>query len=599
MRTEYCGQLNLSHVGQQVTLCGWVNRRRDLGSLIFIDMRDREGIVQVFFDPDRQDAFKLASELRNEFCLQITGTVRARDEKNKNPDMATGEVEVFATDLTIINRAEPLPLDSNQVNSEEARLKYRYLDLRRPDMANRLKARAKITSFVRRFMDDNGFLDIETPMLTKATPEGARDYLVPSRVHKGKFYALPQSPQLFKQLLMMSGFDRYYQIVKCFRDEDLRADRQPEFTQIDVETSFMTAPQVREIMERMVRELWQNVKGVDLGDFPMMTFEEAMRRYGSDKPDLRNPMELVDVADLLKDVEFKVFSGPANDPKGRIAALRVPGGAGLSRKQIDEYGKFVEIYGAKGLAWMKVNERAKGLEGVTSPVAKFLNAEIVEAILSRTSAADGDAIFFGADSAKIVADALGALRLKLGRDLAITDNAAWAPLWVVDFPMFEEDGEGGLTAMHHPFTAPKEMTPEALKAAPETAIANAYDMVINGYEVGGGSVRIHNGQMQQTVFGILGITEQEQREKFGFLLDALKYGTPPHAGLAFGLDRLVMLLTGTDNIRDVIAFPKTTAAACLMTEAPSFANPASLGELGIEVIKKYQNAPADTPSEND
>ncbi|EPM5583033.1 aspartate--tRNA ligase [Vibrio vulnificus] len=591
MRTHYCGHLNKSLAGQTVELCGWVNRRRDLGGLIFIDMRDREGIVQVVVDPDMADAYAVASQLRNEFCIKLTGEVRTRPESQVNKEMATGEVEILAKGLEIINRSDVLPLDFNQKNSEEQRLKYRYLDLRRPEMSDRIKLRAKASSFVRRFLDDNGFLDIETPVLTKATPEGARDYLVPSRVHKGSFYALPQSPQLFKQLLMMSGFDRYYQIVKCFRDEDLRADRQPEFTQIDIETSFMTSDQVRAVTEKMVREMWQELLNVDLGEFPVMPFSEAIRRFGSDKPDLRNPLELVDVADLVKDVDFKVFSGPANDEKGRVAVIRVPGGAELTRKQIDEYTGFVSIYGAKGLAWMKVNDRAAGMEGIQSPVAKFLSEDVINGILERTQAESGDIILFGADKANIVAEALGALRLKLGKDLGLTKEGSWAPLWVVDFPMFEEDDEGNLHAMHHPFTSPLGLTAEELKANPAPAISNAYDMVLNGYEVGGGSVRIHNAEMQAAVFDILGIDADEQKLKFGFLLDALKFGTPPHAGLAFGLDRLVMLLCGTENIRDVIAFPKTTAAACLMTDAPSVANPAALEELAIAVtIAKEKSA---------
>ncbi|EPV1122976.1 aspartate--tRNA ligase [Vibrio harveyi] len=591
MRTHYCGHLNKSLAGQTVELCGWVNRRRDLGGLIFIDMRDREGIVQVVVDPDMADAYEVANTLRNEFCIKLTGEVRVRPESQVNKDMATGEVELLATGLEIINRSDVLPLDFNQKNSEEQRLKYRYLDLRRPEMSDRIKLRAKASSFVRRFLDDNGFLDIETPVLTKATPEGARDYLVPSRVHKGSFYALPQSPQLFKQLLMMSGFDRYYQIVKCFRDEDLRADRQPEFTQIDIETSFMTADQVRATTEKMVREMWQELLNVDLGEFPVMPFSEAIRRFGSDKPDLRNPLELVDVADLVKDVEFKVFSGPANDEKGRVAVIRVPGGAELTRKQIDGYAEFVGIYGAKGLAWMKVNDRAAGMEGIQSPVAKFLSEDVINGILDRTQAESGDIILFGADKVNIVAEALGALRLKLGKDLELTKEGTWAPLWVVDFPMFEEDDEGNLHAMHHPFTSPLGVTAEELKANPAVANSNAYDMVLNGYEVGGGSVRIHNAEMQAAVFDILGINAEEQQLKFGFLLDALKFGTPPHAGLAFGLDRLVMLLCGTENIRDVIAFPKTTAAACLLTDAPSLANPAALEELAIAVtVAKEKDA---------
>ncbi|ATC87050.1 aspartate--tRNA ligase [Pseudoalteromonas arctica] len=586
MRSIYCGQLNKTHVDQEVELCGWINKRRDLGGLIFVDLRDREGLVQVVFDSDIEELMSSANTLRQEFCVQLKGIVRARPDSQVNKDMATGEIEILGKELNIINRSEPLPLDFNQVNSEERRLKYRYLDLRRLEMSDRIKLRAKASSFVRRFLDENGFLDIETPVLTKATPEGARDYLVPSRVHKGSFYALPQSPQLFKQLLMMSGFDRYYQIVKCFRDEDLRADRQPEFTQIDIETSFMSSDQVRGMTEKMIREMWQTLLNVDLGDFPIMPYSEAMSLYGSDKPDLRNPMKLVDVADLVKDVEFNVFSGPANDEKGRVAVLTVPGGAKLSRKQLDDYTKFIGIYGAKGMAWMKVNDHAAGAEGVQSPVAKFLSEDVITKLLERTNAQSGDIILFGADKRNTVNEAMGALRVKIGVDLEITNLNSWAPLWVVDFPMFEEDDEGTLHAVHHPFTAPKDINASELEANPAAAISDAYDMVLNGYEVGGGSVRIHNADMQETAFRILGINEQEQQDKFGFLLDALKYGTPPHAGLAFGLDRLAMLLCGTDNIRDVIAFPKTTQASCLLTNAPSKPNLDSLAELAISVVEK-------------
>lgn len=585
MRSIYCGQLTVSNVNERVVLCGWVNRRRDLGSLIFIDMRDREGIVQVFFDPKYQDAFALAAELRNEFCIQIEGKVRKRHESQINNDMPTGEVEVLAIGLTIINRSAVPPLDFNQNNSEEQRLKYRYIDLRRPEMTTIFKTRARITAFVRRFMEEHGFLDIETPMLTKATPEGARDYLVPSRTHHGEFYALPQSPQLFKQLLMMSGFDRYYQIVKCFRDEDLRADRQPEFTQIDVETSFMNAPSVREIMEKLIRKLWLVINQIDLGAFPVMTYQEAICRFGSDKPDLRNPLELIDVADLVKDIDFNVFSHPANDPKGRVALLCVPGGATLSRKQLDGYTNFISVYGAKGLAWLKINDINAGLNGVTGPIVKYFNEETIQILLKRAQAQNNAILLFGAGSHRAVSDGLGVLRLKIGQDFGFVDENKWAPLWVIDFPMFEETNEG-LSAMHHPFTSPKECSPEELKLHPLDAVADAYDMVINGYEVGGGSVRIYHEIMQQTVFTILGIDKETQQKKFGFLLEALKYGAPPHAGMAFGLDRLTMLLTGTDNIRDVIAFPKTTTASCLLTDAPSPASKKALDELGIAVTGK-------------
>ncbi|MFT6472074.1 MAG: aspartyl-tRNA synthetase [Neptuniibacter pectenicola] len=585
MRSHYCGDLRKEHIGEDITLAGWVHRRRDHGGVIFLDVRDREGITQVVFDPDREESFTLADSCRNEFVIEIKGTVRARPEGTTNTDMPTGEIEVLGKELVLLNKSEtpPFQLDEHQQVGEDVRLRHRYIDLRRPEMQEKLRFRSKVSNSIRNFLDDNGFLDIETPILNRATPEGARDFLVPSRIHEGAFFALPQSPQLFKQLLMVSGFDRYYQIAKCFRDEDLRADRQPEFTQIDIETSFMDEESIMGLTEKMIRKLFLELKGVDLGDFPRMPYSEAMQRFGSDKPDLRFPMELVDVADLMAEIEFKVFAGPAKDPKGRVAALKVPGGAKLTRKNIDDYTKFVSIYGAKGLAWIKVNEIENGANGLQSPIIKFLGDDVTMAIMERLGAENGDIVFFGADQEKVVSEALGALRIKVGEDLEMS-QCEWAPLWVVDFPMFEETSEGGLTALHHPFTAPS-CSPDELKADPLAALSRAYDMVLNGCELGGGSIRIHDQEMQAKVLEILGISDEEAEDKFGFLLTALKFGAPPHGGLAFGLDRLIMLMTGSDSIREVIAFPKTQSASCPMTNAPGEVSAVQLRELNIKLRK--------------
>ena len=583
MRSNYCGELNETFVGQQVELCGWVHRRRDHGGVIFLDIRDREGLAQVVFDPDTVEAFELAETVRNEFVVKVTGLVRPRPEGTSNSGLGTGAIEVLGKQLEILNAAAtpPFQLDEHASVGEDIRLRYRYVDLRRPEMTERLRFRSKVTNTVRNFFDDNGFIDVETPLLTKATPEGARDYLVPSRTHPNRFFALPQSPQLFKQILMAAGMDRYYQIAKCFRDEDLRADRQPEFTQIDVETSFMDEEQIMTTMEGMISGVFKKHLGVDLGEFPRMPFSEAMNRYGSDKPDLRIDLELVDIADLMRDVDFKVFSGPANDAESRVVALRVPCGVEISRKSIDEYTKYVSIYGAKGLAWVKVNDRAAGLEGLQSPILKFMPDAVVEALLEKLGAETGDIIFFGADKAKVVNEAIGALRIKVAEDLGQVKDC-WAPLWVVDFPMFETNSEGNLTSLHHPFTAPACSVDE-LKSAPATALSRAYDMVLNGTELGGGSIRINKPDMQQSVFEVLGIGEEEAQEKFGFLLDALSFGCPPHGGIAFGLDRLIMLMTGATSIRDVIAFPKTQSAACPLTEAPGEVSTKQLRELNIRL----------------
>ena len=583
MRTHYCGELNAEHIGDTITVCGWVHRRRDHGGVIFLDLRDRQGLLQVVVDPDTEEAFATADRARSEWVMQVTGLVRTRPEGTVNAEMPTGEIEVLGREVRVLNTADtpPFQLDEHAKVGEEVRLKHRYMDLRRPEMLENLMLRSRVTTFVRNFLSDNGFVDTETPILTRATPEGARDYLVPSRVHKGEFFALPQSPQLFKQLLMVAGLDRYFQIAKCFRDEDLRADRQPEFTQIDLEMSFADEDTVMDLTESMIRELFKTEMDVDLGDFPRMSYAEAMARFGSDKPDLRIPLELVDIQDLMASVDFKVFSGPANDPNGRVTVLKVPGGATISRKEIDDYTKFVGQYGAKGLAWVKVNALAEGLDGLQSPILKFMPDDVVMSLISRVDAKDGDILFFGADSARIVSDALGALRVKLGHDLKLLTHE-WAPLWIVDFPMFEDAGDGQVTALHHPFTAPT-VDPASLKANPLNALSRAYDMVLNGTELGGGSIRIHDQAMQQAVFEVLNIAEEEQKEKFGFLLDALRYGAPPHGGLAFGLDRLVMLMLGATSIRDVIAFPKTQSATCLLTDAPGVVSSDQLKEVGVRI----------------
>lgn len=593
MRSHYCGEVNTANTDQTVEFCGWVNRRRDHGGVIFIDLRDRSGLVQVVYDPDLPEVFGTAEQVRNEFVVRVKGRVRPRPEGTVNKELSTGEIEVLGQELEILNRAEtpPFQLDDDDT-SEELRLRHRYIDLRRPVMQQRMMLRALSTRTLRRYLDEHGFLDIETPMLTKATPEGARDYLVPSRVHAGKFFALPQSPQLFKQLLMMSGMDRYYQIVRCFRDEDLRADRQPEFTQLDLEMSFMSEDEIMTLMEGMIRELFDTALGIALPDpFPRMTYQESMRRFGSDRPDLRCPLELIDVADLMDGVEFKVFAGPAKDPKGRVVAMRVPQGFELSRKDIDDYTKFVGIYGARGLAYIKVNDVAQGREGLQSPILKFLPDATVEGIMQRTGAQNGDLIFFGADKASIVNEAIGALRVKLGHDLKLIEGD-WKPLWVIDFPMFEwDEGESRWQALHHPFTAPKTDHVGLLDSAPGDCLSRAYDMVLNGTEVGGGSIRIHRDEIQQKVFHLLGIEEDEAQEKFGFLLTALKYGCPPHGGLAFGLDRLIMLMSGASSIRDVMAFPKTQSASCLLTQAPSEVTEGQLRELHLRVRKPQVETP--------